>query len=110
MTITILTAIARLDDSSAMNALIEPIPKGEQLRKVLSSRTSGRWKAYHNETHSARYVVSDGEVVMCFTVTDLTLEQATTIAIECKAITEWDPSAFQEAVERALGAPFDPVQ
>ena len=107
--ITILTAMARLDDSSDVNALIAPIPRGEHLRKAMSGRTSGRWLAYHDETRSARYVASDGEVVMCFTVTDLTPEQAATIAAECDAITEWNPLAFQQAVERTLGAPFDRV-
>ena len=114
MTTTILAAGARLDDPTAMDALIAPLPNGEQLRQKLRqsllTRTPMRTKAYHEETRTARYVVSDGEHVVCFTVTDVTLEQATAIAAECSAMTVWDLPEFHAAAARALGAPFDLVQ
>lgn len=103
-------AMARLDDSTAMDALVAPIPNGEQLRQSLLTRTSGRRHGYHEETRTARYVVPDGELVLCLTVTDLTLQQAATIAAECDAITEWEYPAFQAIVERVLGGSFGRVQ
>lgn len=110
MTTTILAAGARLDDPTAMDALIAPIPNGEQLRQILLTRTPTRRRAYHKETRTARWVVSDGEQVVCFTVTDLTFEQAVAIGVECYAITVWDVPEFHAAASRALGVPFDLIQ
>jgi hypothetical protein len=103
-------ARARLDDSTAMDVLLAPIPNGDQLRQRLLTRTSGRTQGYHEETRTARYVVSDGQLVLCFTVTDLTIEQAATIATKCDAITEWEYGAFQAVVERVMGSSFGLVQ
>ena len=106
----ILSAMARFDDSRAMTSLLAPIPDGDALGQMLAERQPGRSQAYHAETRTARYVVSDGKTVQCFTVTNLTLEQAAAVAAECDSIKLWEPRAFQAAVERALGAASDRVQ
>jgi hypothetical protein len=111
MATEILIAGARLDDSTAMDALIAPIPNSEQLRQILSTGSrQGLYHVYDAETRTARYIASDGRGVLRFTVTDLTPEQAATIAAECRDITVWNGPAFQTAVERALGVSFDRVQ
>jgi hypothetical protein len=43
-------------------------------------------------------------------VSDITIEQAATIAAECDAIREWSTDAFVTAVDRALGGKIHRVQ
>jgi hypothetical protein len=110
MVTKILSAKARLDDSAAMAALLAPISNSDVLSHRLAERRPGRMQAYDRETRIARYVVTDGSIAACYTVTDLTLEQAATIAAECESISAWELVTFQAAVERALGASFGRVQ
>ena len=95
MNITIATA--RLDDPTAMAQFLSPIPNGDQLAKVLGSRKPVSSRAYDDETWTARFVASDGVFVKCFTVSDITIDQAEVIAAVCI-----DPSAWQEPEFRAM--------
>ena len=96
-------ASAKLTDTSAMIQLLAGIPNGDELRSLLNEMGPGHLHAYHAPTRTARYVASDGDIVMCFTVIDVAPEQAATIAAECESITTWDDREFYAAVVRSLG-------
>jgi hypothetical protein len=96
-------ASAKLTDTSAMIQLLASIPHGEELRSLLNEMGPGHLHQYHAQTRTAHYVASDGDIVMCFTVTDVAPEQAATIAAECESIATWDDREFHAAVVRALG-------
>ena len=100
---------ARLENPSAMAEFLAPIPNGDQLGKILEGGTPIASRAYDDETWTARFVDSDGQVATCFTVTDLTIDQAEMIAAVCLDIHGWDEAAFRFAVEQALGPTFDPA-
>lgn len=97
------TTAARLDDDAAMATFLAPIPNGEQLAAVLANNEPVSTRAYDDETRTARFVESDGNVAKCFTVADITIDQAEMIETECEAANVWEDKAFQEAVVRALG-------
>jgi len=104
----IFTAIARLDDGAAMAQFLSSIPNSDQLAEVLATSGAVSTRAYDDESRTARFVSSDGAVAMCFTVTDITIDQAEMIATECDALLNWSDDAFRKAVARALGADFAP--
>jgi hypothetical protein len=103
----IVTTTARLEDDAEMAKFLSPIPRSEQLAEVLQARKPVSTRAYEDETRTARFVESDGNIVMCFTVTDITIDQAEMIAVECEGIRELNESAFHKAIERALHDSFD---
>jgi hypothetical protein len=96
-------ASAKLTDTSAMIQLLAAIPNGDELRSLLDEMGPGHLHAYHAQTRTARYVASDGDIVMCFTVINVRPEQAATIAAECESIATWDDREFYAAVVRSLG-------
>jgi len=99
----ILEAAARLDDDAALDRMTESIHEGDRLRALLKPGFTGRMRNYDQETRIARYVVVDGAVVLCFTETQVSREEAARIAVECNQITEWDSGAFRAAASRVLG-------
>jgi hypothetical protein len=99
----IFTAAARRDDADAMAKLLAPISDSDGLRKILEPGISVAAKAYEDEANLGRFVFSDGVTVLCFTVTGITLDQATAIATVCDEMgTSWSAKAFKSAVETAL--------
>jgi len=98
----IVTTTAHLDDQVEMANFLSPIPNGEQLAKVLAERTPVSTRAYEDETLTARFVESDGKIVMCFKVPDITIDQAEMITAEWEGICTLNETAFKETVERAL--------
>ena len=109
MTTKIFDAIARLDDAAALNALLTPIRDGVRLRKKLRPGFRGHKYFYDRHTHTARCLLTNGAVVSCFSITEVSLEEAKAIAARCEGISEWSMTAFQAAVERALGTEFERV-
>jgi hypothetical protein len=107
MNIRIVTTMAPLDDGAEMTNFLSPIPNGEQLAEVLYNREPVSTRAYEDETQTARFVECDGKMVMCFTVTDITIDQAEMIEAEWEGICGLDETAFQQAVERALHHSFE---
>jgi hypothetical protein len=97
------TASARLDDNAAMAAFLSPIPNGEELAKVLAGRHAVSTRAYDDEAQTARFVESDGNIAMCFTVVDITIDQAEMIETEWESIGMWGDEAFRSAVAKVLG-------
>ncbi len=100
---------ARLDDAGEMAEFLLPIPNGEDLKKLLEARRAVTSRAYDDDTGTARFVVSDGDVVKCFLITDITIDQAEMIAAACFANPVWNEAGFREDVEQALGPTFDPA-
>jgi hypothetical protein len=103
---TIETTTARLDSESEMAAFLAPIPNGDQLANVLERGTPVSTRAYEDEARIARFVESDGNVVMCFAVADITIDQAEMIEAGWEGICSLDESLFRAAVQQALDAPF----
>lgn len=105
-----ITTTARLDDDTEMAKFLLPIPNGDQLREVLQGRQPVSKRAYEDETRTARFVESDGHIVMCFTVTDITIDQAEMIEAEWEGICALDEAAFQKAVEQTLNVSLHGAQ
>src|SRR5450631_562106 len=98
---------ARLDDADAMGKFLAPIPNGERLAEILENRRPLASRAYDDETWTARFVASDATEVKCFTVSDITIDQAEMIAAACPDISGLDIEQFRREVEQALGPTLD---
>jgi hypothetical protein len=94
---------ARLDDSRAMAGFLAPIPDSAELAALLDGRQPVNTRAYDDDNQTARFVVSDGDIATCFTVADITIDQAELITLECEKTDAWDEAAFRQAAARALG-------
>jgi hypothetical protein len=103
MTTKIFDASARLDDAGALNALLAPMRDGAMLKKKLRPGYRGHKYFYEQHTRTARYLLTNGDVVACYSVTEVSLGEAKAIAARCEGITEWCMTEFRAAVERALG-------
>lgn len=99
----ILDAMARLDDAAAVNALLAPMRDSKSLKRKLRPGFRGHKYSYDRRTRTAHYLLTDGEIVACYSITDVSLDQASMIAVRCEEITVWSTAAFRAAVERALG-------
>ena len=108
--IKIAVAEARIDDPSAMASFLAPIPNNGELAALLAKKELLNTRAYDDETQTARFVISDGNIAICFAVTDITIDQAELITIACEESNEWDAASFPEAASRALGEPVERVQ
>jgi hypothetical protein len=109
MSTRISLATAHLHDAAAMAEFLLAIPNSEELAKVLQQRESVSSRAYDDETWTARFVASDGQVVKCFAVTDITIDQAEMIAASEPDVFSCDEATFREAVAQSLGPTFDPA-
>jgi hypothetical protein len=109
MSSTISMATARLDDSVSMAEFLAAIPDGDQLAKVLARGTPLASRAYDDDAWTARFVATNGKIVKCFTITDITIDQAEMIAAVGSDFVEVDESAFRELVALALGPTFEPA-
>ena len=98
-----LVSTARIDEPQAMAAFLASIPDNEELAALLGTKEALNTRAYEDESQTARFVISDGTSVTCFTVTDITIDQAEMITIECEKSDAWSDTAFREAAVRALG-------
>jgi hypothetical protein len=110
MSTKILLTSARLDDAGAMDKFLIAIPNSDDLAKVLHSGKAVSSRAYDDETWTARFVASDGRLVKCFAVTDITIDQAEMIAAACIDISAWDEALFRETVTRSLGPTIDSAE
>jgi hypothetical protein len=107
MSTRIFVATARLDDEDAMAKFLAPIPNGERLAKVLEDGHPLTSRAYDDDTWTARFVASDATEVTCFTVSDITIDQAEMIAAACPDVGGLTLDEFRRAVEQALGPTLD---
>ena len=108
--IKIAVAEARIDDPSAMASFLAPIPNNGELAALLAKKELLNTRAYDDETQTARFVISDGNIAVCFAVADITIDQAELITIACEESNEWGAESFPEAASRALGEPVERAQ
>jgi hypothetical protein len=108
--IKIAVAEARIDDPKAMASFLAPIPNSGELAALLAQKEPLNTRAFDDETQTARFVISDGNIAVCFAVTDITIDQAELITIACEESNEWGVESFPEAASRALGEPVERVQ
>lgn len=101
---------AQLDDPASMARFLSPIPNSDQLAKVLEDRSPVSSRAYDDDTWTARFVASDGVVVKCFTVADVTIDQAEMIAAVCADVSGLQEPEFHDIVDRVLAATPDPPE
>jgi len=98
---------ARLDDAASMARFLARIPNGDRLGTLLEAGVPLVSRAYDDETWTARFVSSDGHLVTCYTVADVTIDQAEMIAAALVAVPASDKTSFRDAVQAALGPTFD---
>jgi hypothetical protein len=109
-TTRILSVMASVDNTEAMNSVLALIRDRDKLAQRLSSGETGFAFEYNEEIRTGRYLISDAITVMCFSVTDITPHEAYAIAAECRKMPEWGHTEFQAAAGRALGGSFERVQ
>ncbi len=98
---------ARLDDAAEMNALLAPLRDSKRVQEKLLLGFRGHQYFYDRRTRIARYLYTDGAIVICYSITNVSLAQASVIAVHCEAVTVRSMTAFRSAVERALGVRLD---
>jgi|SRR5271166_684210 len=103
MSTRIITTTARLDDRAEMARFLAPIPNAERLAGILADRKPISTRAYEDEAQTARFVESDGNIVLCFTVTEITIDQAEMIEAAWEGICALDEKAFLQTVEKTIG-------
>jgi hypothetical protein len=99
------SALARLGDAAALSELLAPLRDGAALKRKLRVGFRGHKYTYDAQTRVARCLLCNGEIVACYCVTEVTLEEAQLIALACEGLREWSMRTFQAAVARALEAP-----
>lgn len=98
---------ALLRDAKGMAQFLAAIPNSEELAKVLRTQEVVSTRAYDDDTWTARFVASDGKMVKCFAVTDVTIDQSEMIAAADIDILACDEAGFRDAVARSLGPTLD---
>ena len=100
----ILSALARLNDAAAMSEILAPMRNKASLKRKLRPGFCGHKYTYDLNTRIARYLLTNGEIVACYSVTGVSLEEAKAIAVACEYLGEWSIRTFQATVVHALGA------
>ena len=98
------SALARLGDAAALSDLLAPLRDGAALKRKLRLGFCGRKYTYDAEKRIARCLLTNGEIVACYSVTEVSLDEAKRIAVACEELREWSIGTFQAAVARALAA------
>jgi len=97
-------ALARLSDAAALNELLAPLRDSAAIKRKLRLGFCGHKYTYDVQTRIARCLLTNGEIVACYSVTEVSLEEAKMIALVCEDLSEWSMRTFEVAVARALGA------
>jgi hypothetical protein len=98
------SALAHLADAAALNELLAPMRDSSALKRKLRLGFRGHQYTYDLQTRIARCLLTNGEIVACYSVTEVSLDEAKMIATACEDLSEWSMRTFQAAVARALGA------
>jgi hypothetical protein len=99
------TALARLGDAVALNELLAPMRDSAALKRKLRLGFRGHQYTYDVRTRVARCLLTNGEIVACYCVSEVSLEEAKLIALACEQLSEWSMRTFAAVVARALDAP-----
>jgi hypothetical protein len=97
------SALARVADAAALNELLAPMRDSAALKRKLRLGFRGHQYTYDVRTRVARCLLTNGEIVACYSVTEVSLEEAKMIARACEDLSEWSMRTFEAAVARALG-------
>ena len=106
--ISLVTAL--LADPAAMAKFLSPIPNSDQLAKVLGNGKPVSSRAYEDDAWTARFVSSDGVTVKCFTVANITIDQAELIAAVSADFGAWQEPEFRDMVNEVLAPTPDPPE
>jgi hypothetical protein len=98
------SAFARLGDAAALSDLLAPMRDSAALKRKLRLGFCGHKYTYDSLSRVARCLLTNGEIVACYSVTEVSLDEAKMIAVACEDLSEWSMSTFQAAVARALAA------
>ena len=98
----IIATNARLDDAAQMALFLAPIPNASSLEALLRERKVVSTRTYDDDEMLARFVRSDGKMVACYTVKEVTIDEAEMIAAQCELLDVWNLESFSRAVHIAL--------
>jgi hypothetical protein len=98
----IIATNARLDDAAQMALFLVPIPNAGSLEALLMERKVVSTRAYDDDEMLARFVRSDGKMVACYTVKEVTIDEAEMIAAQCELLDVWNLESFSRAVRIVL--------
>ena len=79
-------AAAKLSDVSALDRLLSPIPNSRALREALQPGFAGSADIYHAETRTVRYLRADGNLAVCFILTDVSQQEAEAVGAELEQV------------------------
>ncbi len=102
MQATISMAAAKLKDAFAVERLVSATPDADRLRPVLKPGFAGAVDAYHAATRTARYIRADGDLVVCFILTDVSQQEAQAVGDALMSMRNLGYQAFEAAVHSAL--------
>ena len=102
MDLRINEAHARIDNAQEMADFLAPIPNADKLAALLEERRVISTRAYDDEAMVARFVRSNGQIVACYTVADVTIDEGEMIAAQCELLDDWNIESFAHAVHLAL--------
>jgi hypothetical protein len=97
---------ARLDQPVALEELLEPLPESAELRPRLNAVLFVR--AWDAEARRDYWVRSDGNKVVCFALSGLTLQQAAAVRVRWDAkhsAAQLSEEALADVVAKLIGAP-----
>ena len=98
----IIATNAKLDDAAQMALFLAPIPNAGSLKTLLMERKVVSTRIYDDDEMLARFVRSDGTIVACYTVKEVTIDEAEMIAAQCELLDAWNLEKFSRAVHVAL--------
>lgn len=101
--VQIFLANARLDDPAAMEQLLAPLADGGALASSLENGVARCTYAYDRRANIARYIVSDGELASCFSLTGISAAEGAAISKACEDKSDWSLQSFRATVSRVLG-------
>ena len=92
-----------LADRQALSKFLTTVPNSEGLARLLLTLTPQNTRAFDDDAQVARFVISDGADVTCFTVDNITIDQAELITLACEEADAWDEASFRKAVAHVVG-------
>jgi hypothetical protein len=98
------SVLAHLGDAAALDELLAPLRDSAAIKRKLRLGFRGHKYTYDGQTRIARCLLTNGEIVACYSVTEVSLEEAKMIAVACEDLSEWSIRTFEAAVVRALEA------
>jgi hypothetical protein len=93
---------ARFADAAQMAIFLASIPDADDLAALLLERKIVSTRTFDDDAMIARFVRSNGTDVACYTVEDVTIDEAEMIAAQCELLEHWNMENFSCAVHVAL--------